>query len=419
MTIDYTGFLSSAAIKMRGSAIRKMSGIAAQARDLVSFAPGFPAPDTFAWAEFQEIARELLAGSDGSVLQYGPTRGFTPLLERVRGIMDARGITTTLERLLLTTGSQQGLDLVARVLLDPHDVILVELPTYTGAIMAFRNSQAELVGVRQEADGIELADLDDTYVRLQREGRRVRLLYLVPNFQNPTGLLIGREKRRALLAWAERRDVLLVEDDPYRDLYFEDSAGEADVRPIRADDAGGRVIYLSSFSKTLAPGFRVAWLDAPEPIAEKFELAKQAADLTVGTLDQRIVYEACRRGILDRQAPMLRAHYQHKRDVMVAALQRELPEGVTWPAPRGGFFLWATLPDSIDADAMVPRAVDHGVIYVSGDAFYVNGSGQQQIRLSFSAPTPERIEEGVRRLAATIREELRHQHAEPPAPAVL
>jgi 2-aminoadipate transaminase len=419
MTIDYTSFLSSAAIKMRGSAIRKMSGIAAHARDLVSFAPGFPAPDTFPWAEFQEIARELLSGRDASVLQYGPTRGFRPLLESVSGIMESRGIRTTLDRLLLTTGSQQGLDLVARVLLDPHDVILVELPTYTGAIMAFRNSQAELVGVRQEADGIELADLDDTYVRLQREGRRVRVLYLVPNFQNPTGLLIGLDKRRALVEWAERRNVLIVEDDPYRDLYFEDSASVDDVRPIRADDGSGRVIYMSSFSKTLAPGYRVAWIEAPEPIAEKFELAKQAADLSVGTLDQRIVYEACRRGILDRQAPMLRRHYQEKRDVMIAALQREIPEGVTWPAPRGGFFLWATLPESIDADAMVPRAVDHGVIYVSGDAFYVNGSGQQQIRLSFSAPTPERIDEGVRRLAATIREELAQQRVEPPAPAVL
>jgi 2-aminoadipate transaminase len=419
MSINYENFLSTAATRMRGSAIRKMSGIAAQARDLVSFAPGFPAPETFPWAEFQEIARELLIGRDGSVLQYGPTRGYKPLLESVHAIMASRGIATTMERLMLTTGSQQGLDLVARVLLDPHDVILVELPTYTGAIMAFRNAQAELVGVRQEDDGIELENLDETYTRLQREGRRVRVLYLVPNFQNPTGLLIGLEKRRALLDWAERRDVLIVEDDPYRDLYFEDSATVDDVRPIRADDPKGRVVYMSSFSKTLAPGYRVAWIEAPEPIAEKFELAKQAADLCVGTLDQRIVHQACARGILDRQAPLLRAHYQHKRDVMVAALQREIPDGVTWPAPRGGFFLWATLPEAIDADAMVPRAVDHGVIYVSGDAFYVNGSGQQQIRLSFSAPTPERIVEGVRRLAATIREEIAQPAVEPPAPAVL
>jgi 2-aminoadipate transaminase len=319
--------------------------------------------------------------------------------------------------LLVTTGSQQGLDLVARVLLDPHDVILVELPSYTGAISAFRNVQAELVGVHQEVDGVDLAALDDTHQRLQREGRRARILYVVPNFQNPTGLLISLKKRAALLEWAERRDVLIVEDDPYRDLYFEDSASAADVRPIRADDVSGRVVYLSSFSKTLAPGFRVAWIDAAPPLAAKFEIAKQAADLCTGALDQRVIYEACRRGILDRQAPMLRAHYQQKRDVMAAALRREFASDLSWPDPRGGFFLWAALPHGLDADQMVPRAVENGVIYVSGDAFFVNGSGREFIRLSFSAPSPERIEEGVRRLARTVREELAANREEPPARA--
>src|SRR5207244_5820483 len=174
-------------------------------------------------------------------------------------IMAHRGIATRLEDLLVTTGSQQGLDLVARVLVDPGDVILVELPTYVGAISAFRNLQASLVGVPQEADGIDLAALDATWERLRHEGRRVKFLYVVPNFQYPTGLLIGLAKRQRLLEWAERRDVLIVEDDPYCELYFEDSASEADVRPIKTDDATGRVIYLSSFSKTLAPGFRVAW----------------------------------------------------------------------------------------------------------------------------------------------------------------
>jgi 2-aminoadipate transaminase len=332
--------------------------------------------------------------------------------------MAQRGAPTSLDRLLVTTGSQQGLDLVARVLLDPHDTILVELPTYTGAITAFRNVQAEMVGVRQDADGIDLGELDETYERLQRGGRRARLLYLVPNFQNPTGLLISLAKRRALLDWAERRDVLLVEDDPYRDLYFEDSATEADVRPIRADDAAGRVVYLSSFSKTLAPGYRVAWIDAPTPLAAKFEIAKQAGDLCTGGLDQRVIYEACRRGILDRQVPMLRAHYQHKRDVMVAALTREFGGDITWPDPRGGFFLWAALPSVLDADAMIPRAVEHGVIYVAGEAFFVNGSGRQFIRLSFSAPTPDRIEEGVRRLAAAVRDELAARQQEPQARVV-
>jgi 2-aminoadipate transaminase len=340
------------------------------------------------------------------VLQYGPTRGFRPLLDAIIGIMDARGVKTSVEQLLVTTGSQQGLDLVARVLLDPGDVVLVELPTYTGAITAFGNVQASMVGVPQEADGIDLDALDATWLRLVAEGRRVRVLYLVPNFQNPTGLLIGLEKRRRLLEWAERRNVLLVEDDPYRELYFEDSASEADVRPIRAEDAGGRVVYLSSFSKTLAPGYRVAWIDAPPALAAKFEIAKQAEDLCTGALDQRVVYEACRRGLLARQLPKLRRHYQEKRDVMVEALRSEFGETVTWPAPRGGFFLWATLPGLIDTDAMIVRAVENGVIYVAGEAFFVSPAGRNFIRLAFSAASHEKIREGVARLAKTVRGEL-------------
>jgi 2-aminoadipate transaminase len=263
-----------------------------------------------------------------------------------------------------------------------------------------------MIGVAQEADGIDLAALDETWQRLVREGRRVRMLYVVPNFQNPTGLLIGLEKRRRLAEWADRRNVLIVEDDPYRELYFEDSASEADVRPLRADDESGRVVYLSSFSKTLAPGFRVAWVDAPAPLAAKFELAKQAADLCTGGLDQRVIFEACRRGVLDRQLPLLRRHYQAKRDVMVEALQAAFNDTVTWPAPRGGFFLWATLPESIDADAMIARSVEHGVIYVAGAAFFVNDGGHNIVRLAFSAPSHERIREGVKRLATTVNEEI-------------
>lgn len=398
-------FLSSAGRQMQESAIRKMGTVLASGRDVISFAPGYPDPQMFPWDDFAAIAAELLASRDERVLQYGPTRGYRPLLDVIAAIMQSRGVATPPDNLLVTTGSQQGLDLVARVLIDPGDVILVELPTYVGAITAFRNVQARMVGVPQEADGINLAALDDTYERLRREGERVKFLYVVPNFQNPTGLLIGLTKRQRLLEWAERRDVLIVEDDPYRELYFEDSAAEAEVRPIKADDAQGRVVYLSSFSKTLAPGYRVAWIAAPGSLASRFEMAKQAEDLLTGSLDQRMIYEACRRGVLDRQLPILRQHYARKRDVMEEALRRDVGDMISWPKPKGGFFLWVTLPREIDASQMIARAIEHGVVYVTGDAFYVDGSGRNTLRLSFSAPTHERIQVGVSRLAATLRDE--------------
>jgi 2-aminoadipate transaminase len=410
---NHEQFLSRAAEQMKESAIRRMGTVLASARDIISFAPGYPAPETFPWTEFRDIAADLLSGKDPNVLQYGPTRGYRPLLDVIGGIMSRRAIPTATEELIITTGSQQGLDLVARVLLDPGDVVLVELPSYTGALTAFRNVQARIVGVPQEADGVDLAALDATYERLRREGQRVKMLYVVPNFQNPTGLLIGLSKRQRLLEWANRRDVMLVEDDPYRDLYFEGSASEADVRPIKVDDREGRVIYLSSFSKTLAPGYRVAWIAAPAPLAAKFEMAKQAADLLTGSLDQRVIFEACRRGVLDRQLPVLRRHYQQKRDVMERALRRELGETVSWPTPRGGFFLWMTVPAHIDTDAMIPRAVEHGVIYVAGEAFFVDRQAANTMRLCFSTPTPERIEEGVLRLAAALRDEIALERSEP------
>jgi len=411
MTTKYEAFFSRAGEAMRESAIRKMGAVLAQAHDMISFAPGYPAEDSFAWTAFAEIARELLSGEDGSVLQYGPTRGYKPLRDTIASLMGERHITASASRLIVTTGSQQGLDLIARVLLDPDDVVLVELPSYTGAISAFRAVGATLVGVPQEPDGIDLDELDATFLRLRAEGRRVKVLYVVPNFQNPTGLLMGIAKRPRILEWAERRDVLVVEDDPYRDLYFPDVAKEADTRPIAADDANGRVIYLSSFSKTLAPGFRVAWLHAPEPIAAKIELAKQAEDLCSGGLDQRVVYEACQRGILAKNLPMLRRHYQRKRDVMIQALNRHLDGQLTWPEPRGGFFLWAKLAGTLHTDALLEHARQRGVIFVAGSAFFVDGSGQQHLRLSFSAPPPDRIEEGVARLAAAVTDALAAERA--------
>jgi 2-aminoadipate transaminase len=404
--MDYNGYFSRAAATMQESAIRKMGALGARVPDLISFAPGFPAPEMFAWDDFTEVARAVLDGSDATVLQYGPTRGYRPLVEALPHILAERGIRAEPEELIVTTGSQQALDLTARVFIDPGSVVLVELPTYTGAITAFRNAQAALVGVRQDEDGVNLDDLDQVAARERAAGRRIAFLYLVPNFQNPTGLLIGLQKRRALLAWAARRDVLIVEDDPYGALHFDDAASAADTRPIKADDRDGRVIYMSSFSKTVAPGFRVAWIAAPAAIAAKLEVAKQAADLCTGGLDQRIVYEVWKRGALAARLPPLRTYYQEKRGVMERALARELGDLVTWPAPKGGFFLWAAFPARVNTDALLARAIARKVVYVAGSAFYVDGRTCNLARLAFSAPSTERIEEGIRRLAAAVRDEL-------------
>ena len=401
--INYNDFLSHTGSHLHESAIRKMGTLSVRIPDLVSFAAGFPDPSTFPFDDLRAIANELLSGNDGTVLQYGATRGYKVLLEGIVEILAARRIGATIDELIVTTGSQQGLDLISRVLIDPGDVILVELPTYTGAISVFTNAQARMAGVKQDEDGINLEDLDIVWQRERQQGHRVNLLYLVPNFQNPTGLLIGLEKRRQLLEWAARRDVLIIEDDPYGVLYFEDVAREEETRAIKADDREGRVIYLSTFSKTLAPGFRMAWITAPPALIARFDLAKQSMDLSSGIFDQRVVDLAIRRGVLQKLAPKLRALYQSKRDAMTRALRAEMRSLLTWPDPKGGFFLWAQLPEGYDGDAVVQRGLEEKVLLVPGSAFYVDGTGQNRIRLSFSHPTPERLTEGARRLAAALK----------------
>ncbi len=402
--MNHEAFLSIEGGRLRESAIRKMGALMSITKDLVSFAPGYPAEDLFAWDAFRDIAEELLKSREGKVLQYGATRGYRPLLDVLTGLMAGRGIATGPDQLIVTTGSQQGLHLIATVLLDPGDVVLVELPSYVGAISAFQNAGAELIGVAQESDGVDLEQLAATLARLRGEGRRVKAFYTVPNFQNPTGLLVSQAKRHALLEWATREDLLIIEDDPYGALYFEDVTTAADTRPIAADDREGRVIYLSSFSKTLAPGFRTAWISAAPALASRFELAKQSIDLCTGAFDQRMITEACRRGVLDAQLPRLRAAYQAKRDVMSKALTAHLAGRVSWTEPRGGFFLWTRLPEGLDATELLTVAQEHGVIFVTGDAFFVDGGGRDYIRLSFSAPSHDRIRDGVARLAAAISE---------------
>lgn len=411
---DCDFFLSRASRAMQESAIRRAGDLEASRPDLISLAPGFPDPAVFAWDELREIAQAILTGSDPSVLQYGQTRGYRPLLEALSLMLARRGIRASLQEIIVTTGSQQALDLCARVFIDPGDAVVVELPAYTGAMTAFANAQARLVGVAQDAEGVDLEELDRVVIRERAAGRRVPLLYLVPNFQNPTGLLTGRERRIRLLEWAARNRVLIVEDDPYGALYFDDRATSEETRPLKADDPQGLVVYLSSFSKTVAPAFRVAWIAGAAPFISKIEVAKQSADLCTGALDQRFVYEIWKRGVLDRRLPSLRDCYQRKRTVMEEALRRELDGLVSWPAPKGGFFLWASFPDLINTDALLTRAVGHGVLFVPGSAFFAEHRGDNHARFSFSAPSHERIVTGIERLAVAVREELTARGAAPP-----
>jgi 2-aminoadipate transaminase len=404
---------SRAARAFKASAIRRAGDIGLRP-DLISLAPGYPDPALFAWAECRDIAMAILTGADDSVLQYGQTQGYRPLLEALPDIVAARGIVCTADETIVTTGSQQALDLCARLFIDPGDVVLVELPSYTGGITAFGNAQARLVGVRQDANGIDLEDLDRVLLRERGEARQVAFLYVVPNFQNPTGLLMSLERRQRLLEWAARRDVLIVEDDPYGPLYFEDVAGDGHTRPVKADDRDGRVVYLSSFSKTVAPGFRVAWIVAPKPTIDKLEIAKQSADLCSSSLDQRIIFEIWRGGILTARMPTLRAHYREKRTAMEQALRRHLGRTATWSTPRGGFFLWASLPPGIDTGRLLPLALEHGMVYVPGEAFFVERTSARCLRLSFSEASPERIDKGIERFASAVTEALVVGHVSDP-----
>lgn len=399
---DVERFLSPTGRELHASAIRRMGTVAARRSDLISFAAGYPAPDLFPLDELREIAATLLSGGRDAV-QYGPTRGHAPLIDALAQEMARRHVAVTSQDLLVTTGSQQGLDLVARVLVGPDDAVLVESPTFTGAISAFGNARPRwIAGVRQDDHGIDLEDLERATARVRSHGARPKLLYVVPNFQNPTGKLMPQDRRHAVLAWAERHDCLVVEDDPYGSLYFEGEVEPEAIRPVKAADDAGRVIYLSSFSKTLAPGFRVGWMAADAELIERFETAKQGADLATGTLDQRIALEAMQRGLVDRIGPRLRASYRARRDTLIAALRTQLDGRLSWVTPRGGFFLWATLLGGETDDALLERALEERVIFVSGSAFFVDGSGHDTIRLAFSAAPEGQIVEGVARLARAI-----------------
>lgn len=391
--------LSALGRRLQPNAIRKLTKLLGS-REVISLAAGAPSHETFPREELAEIAERVIRERGPSALQYGPTRGQSALVEAVAGILHSRGLTTTKpSEIIMTSGSQQGLDLIARVLLDPGDVAMVELPSYIGGIIALHNAGAEMIGVRQDDNGIVTSDLRQKIDRALKAERRVKCIYTIPNFQNPSGVTLAAERRRELLEVADEYDLLIVEDDAYYDLAF---TAEADRPAPLAASRPDRVIYLGTFSKVLAPGFRTAWLCAPEALASKVEIAKEGADLSSSVLDQAIVNEAIRQGLIKRRLAGLKQFYEVRCRAMLEALEQYGPAGSRWTKPTGGFFILMELAGDADATAMLPDAIDHGVAYVPGQPFFVDGSGAGTLRLAFSKESPEAIRDGIKRMCAVF-----------------
>lgn len=375
---------------MRPSSIREILKVT-ERPDIISFAGGLPAAELFPVEDIRASADRVLSELGPSALQYGTTEGVRALRERIASEMGGRGVSCDADDILITTGSQQSLDLLGKIFLDPGDVVLTENPTYLAAIQSFQCFEARFVAAPTDEDGIDPDAVDELAGRV-----KPRFLYVIPNFQNPTGRTLSAERRRALYEVACKRDLFIVEDDPYGKLRYRGSA----VPPIKSFDTDGRVLYLSTFSKTVAPGFRTGWAVAPKNVRERMVVAKQAADLHTSSLDQLVL----NRYLSDFDNPAhverVRAAYGGRYAVMDQALSERMPAGYRWTRPEGGMFLWVTGPRDLDTNELLREALDLKVAFVPGADFFPDGSGRECMRLNFSNSAPELIREGVSRLAA-------------------
>jgi len=401
MIDDVSRFYSKNVMNIKRSAIRDLLKITRQP-SIISFGGGLPSPETFPIKEMEEISCQLLREKGTVALQYGPTEGEIALREEIAKWMAREKATIKPENILVTSGSQQGLDIISKLFLDPNDIAIVELPSYMGGLQAFGAYRAKLVGVPQDNNGMRMDMLEKTLAKLARRNRKPKFIYVVPDFQNPSGVTMTLERRKHILELARTYEVPIIEDSPYRDLRF---AGDF-VPMIQSLDNENYVIALGTFSKLLCPGLRLAWITASTEWLERMVAAKQSMDLSSPIFTQLIVAEYLRRGLLPQQVEKIRRLYAKKRGVMINALRRYMPKGVEWTEPEGGLFLWVKLPKKMDTNALFPKAVENKVAYVIGSAFHCNGKGQNTMRLNFSYPSEEQIEEGIKRLATVIRENM-------------
>ena len=385
---------------MTASEIRALFAVASRP-EVVSLAGGMPYVEALPLDALAETASRLIRERGAQALQYGSGQGDTVLREQIVDVMSDMGVSSHPDDIVVTAGSQMALDLVARIFCNPGDVVLVESPSYVGALGIFRAFECDIVHVPMDGHGLIPAALEETIADVRASGRTIKLIYTIPSFHNPAGITQPPQRRKELLDIALREDLLVLEDDPYALLGFDGVVPRA----MRADDSD-QVVYLGSFSKTLASGLRVGWAVAPHGVREKLVLAAEAAVLCPSNFTQGVVSEFLATQPWRDQVEVFRDVYRERRDALLESLDALMPPGTEWTRPAGGFYSWLTLPEGLDATAMLPRAVSALVAYVPGTGFYADGQGRRHLRLSYCYPEPDRIREGVRRLAAVMEQEL-------------
>jgi len=389
--------------KMGSSVIRELLKFTEQP-DIISFAGGLPAPDVFPLKEFQEACNRVLTEHGAQALQYSTTEGYRPLREMIARHTTRYSVDLTPENIMITSGSQQALDFLGRLFINRGDYIVVESPTYLGALQAWNAYGAQYIPVRADENGMIVDELEAAL----RIGPK--FIYVLPNFQNPSGSTLSLERRKRLVALADQYGVPIIEDDPYGQLRFDGEHIPSVVTldsQYRNEDSGeytGNVIYLSTFSKLLAPGLRLAWVVAPPNVIKKLVMTKQAADLHTSSFNQQVAYEVAKGGFLDEHVKIIRATYKQRRDVMLEMMDEMFPPEMRWTRPSGGMFLWGMMPEGVDAAEVLKIAIERKVAFVPGAAFHPNGGGANTMRLNFSFSSPDMIREGITRLGTTLKE---------------
>jgi 2-aminoadipate transaminase len=401
----YDKFFSSVAKTIKASEIREILAVIRARRDVISLAGGIPDPTTFPREELADIARRMIVEYGDQALQYSETKGILEVREMLSHfLLESRGISVDAENIIVTTGSQQALDLIARAFLDPGDIVITENPSYLAALGAFKIRGAKLIGIPIDEHGMKTELLEDTVKKLVSDGKKIKFIYTIPVAQNPAGTTMTTERKRHLIEIANKYDLLVIEDDPYSYFIYDETV---DVSPLKAYDSEDRVLYLSTISKILAPGLRIGWIASPEKLTRKLELVKQYMDLHSPTLNQFIVAEAIRIGLVTRHSHKLSPFYRKKRDAMIKAIRDYFPENVWYTKPVGGFFVFVYVyKKGFDTGRLLRKAIEkYKVAYVPGKSFHTDDSGANSMRLSFSYPPPEIIEEGIRRVAELIKNE--------------